>query len=177
MQQPRLAGLLATGTVLALLAACSQSPMTEQERRAFEIDQELTRTEGYSGRNQSHGKTDEFARTQGIWSLFNRDTESNVGTNVNRYLWQAALETLDFMPVETVDPFTGVIATGYGTPPGGGQAYRATVYVTDPSLDARSLKLALQTRGGQAVSAETTRKIEDAILTRARQLRVRDSKM
>jgi hypothetical protein len=93
---------------------------------------------------------------------------------VNKYLWQASLEVLDFLPVESVDPFTGVISTGYGTPPGGGRAYRATIYVQDPSLDARSLKVALQSQGGGAVAPETARAVEDAILTRARQLRIRD---
>ena len=55
---------------------------------------------------------------------------------------------MNFLPVQSVDPFTGVIVTGYGTPPGGGRAYRATVYIKDPALDARSLNVALQTRGG-----------------------------
>jgi len=92
---------------------------------------------------------------------------------VNRYLWAASLETLAFMPVESVDPFTGVIVFGYGVPPGGGTAYRATILVDDPALDARSLNVALATRGGP-VSLETQRAIEDAILARARQLRIAD---
>jgi hypothetical protein len=96
---------------------------------------------------------------------------------VNKYLWQASLEVLNFLPVESVDPFTGVIVTGYGTPPGGGRAYRATIYVQDPALDARSLKVALQSRGGGPVPVETQRAVEDAILTRARQIRIRDSRM
>ena len=95
---------------------------------------------------------------------------------VNRYLWRAALETLDFLPVQTVDPFTGVIVTGFGTPPGGGRAYRATVLVQDPALDARSLNVALVTRSGPA-SPATVRAVEDAILSRARQLRVADSRL
>ena len=65
---------------------------------------------------------------------------------------------------------------GFGTPPGGGQAYRATVYVQDPALDARALKVALATRNGP-VSAATSRAVEDAILTRARQLRIRDGNL
>ncbi|MEL6914831.1 MAG: DUF3576 domain-containing protein [Pseudomonadota bacterium] len=89
---------------------------------------------------------------------------------VNRYIWNAALDVLSFLPVQTVDPFTGVIVTGFGTPPGGGRAYRATVLVSDPALDARSLKLSLLTRSGPA-SPSTVRAVEDAILTRARQLR------
>ena len=95
---------------------------------------------------------------------------------VNKYIWNAALETLDFLPVESVDPFTGVITTGFGRPPGGGQAYRATILVNDPALDARSLNLALMTRSGPA-SGATVRAVEDAILTRARQLRQQDSRL
>jgi len=111
-----------------------------------------------------------------LGDLFRATREQDVGTNVNRYLWNASLDALSFLPVETVDPFTGVIATGYGTPPGGGRAYRATIYISDPALDARSLRVAMQTRGGGPVGAETVRLVEDAILTRARELRVRDSR-
>lgn len=106
--------------------------------------------------------TQQAARTRGA---------ENVA--VNRYLWAASLDVLSFLPVESVDPFTGVIVMGFGTPPGGNRAYRATVFVTDPALDARSLNVAILTRSGPA-AAETTRAIEDAILSRARQLRIAD---
>ncbi|MEM1237977.1 MAG: DUF3576 domain-containing protein [Pseudomonadota bacterium] len=89
---------------------------------------------------------------------------------VNRYIWNASLDVLSFLPIQTVDPFTGVIVTGFGTPPGGSRDYRATVLVTDPALDARSLKVSLVTRSGPA-SEETVTAVENAILTRARQLR------
>ncbi|MGB3179248.1 MAG: DUF3576 domain-containing protein [Albidovulum sp.] len=111
-----------------------------------------------------------------IWDLFSNNQDPNNTVEVNKYLWQASLEILNFLPIQSVDPFSGVIVTGYGTPPGGGRAYRATIYVQDPALDARSLKLALATRGG-SVDAATVRAVEDAILTRARQLRIRDSKL
>ncbi len=92
---------------------------------------------------------------------------------VNRYLWAASIDVLNFLPIESVDPFTGVIVMGYGAPPGGTRAYRATVYITDPALDARALNVALQSRNGP-VAAETQRAIEDAILSRARQIRIAD---
>lgn len=92
------------------------------------------------------------------------------GAQVNKYIWNATLDVLSFLPVQSADPFTGVIITGYGTPPGGGRAYRAVIHVTDPALDARTLNLSLYTRGG-AVSSDTIHAVEDAILTRARQLR------
>ena len=111
-----------------------------------------------------------------IFDLFDNADDPNITLEVNRYLWAASFDVLSFMPVANADPFSGIIQFGYGTPPGGGRAYQATVYVQDPALDARSLNVALRTRGG-AVSRDTARSIEDAILTRARQLRIRDSRL
>jgi len=108
-----------------------------------------------------------------IWDLFADRDDPNTTVEVNKYLWNAALDVLNFMPLQSADPFTGVMIFGYGTPPGGGRAYKATVYVRDPALDARSIEVALMSRGGP-VSTETAHKIEDAILARARQLRIQD---
>ncbi|WP_422048215.1 DUF3576 domain-containing protein [Shimia sp.] len=111
-----------------------------------------------------------------IWDAFGPDNADQT-VRVNKYIWAASLEVLDFLPVQTVDPFSGVISTGYGTPPGGGRSYRATVFVRDAALDARSLNVALQSNGGRAVPESTARAVEDAILTRARQLRIEDKKI
>ncbi len=108
-----------------------------------------------------------------VWDLFSNNNPPSTTVEVNKYIWNASLEVLDFLPVQSVDPFSGVVVTGYGQPPGGGRAYRAAILVNDPALDARSLNLALMTRAGPA-SRETIRAVEDAILTRARQLRIRD---
>ena len=119
-------------------------------------------TIGSLGFGGSESATTQAARTRGV---------ENVA--VNRYLWAASLDVLNFLPVESVDPFTGVIVMGFGTPPGSGTAYRATIAIIDPALDARSLNVSILTRSGPA-AAETTRAIEDAILSRARQLRIAD---
>jgi len=142
----------------------SEDQMTRKER-ADEQRANIARARGDS----DGGST--------IWDLFSNADNPNTTVEVNKYIWQASLEVLNFLPIESVDPFTGVIVTGYGRPPGGGKAYRATIYVQDPALDARSLKVALQGQGGGTVAPETVRAVEDAILTRARQLRVRDSKL
>lgn len=110
-----------------------------------------------------------------FWSAFGPNTADQT-VNVNRFIWNASLDVLSFLPVESVDPFTGIIVTGYGVPPGGGRSYRATVYITDPALDARSLKVAMQTKGGP-VSSATARAVEDSILSRARQMRIADNKL
>ncbi len=119
------------------------------------------------------------AKRETIWDLFNPD-DSNSNMKVSKYLWAASLETLNFLPVEAADPFTGVIVMGWGSAPGSNQQYRATVFIKDPALEARSLTVSLVRRagGGSApASAELVRQVEDAILTRARQLRVADSKL
>jgi hypothetical protein len=110
-----------------------------------------------------------------IWDVTNRDLKTTP-VKVNRYIWQASLEVLDFMPIETIDPFSGVIVMGYGTPPGGKSKYEATVLVTEPALDARTLRVSLRTPSGPA-DPETMRALEDAILSRARQLREADAQL
>ncbi|MEO9823370.1 MAG: DUF3576 domain-containing protein [Paracoccaceae bacterium] len=108
-----------------------------------------------------------------LGDLFANTDDPNTTLEVNKYIWNASLDVLNFLPIQTADPFSGVIVTGFGTPPGGRAAYRATVFVRDPALEARSLNVAIATRSGPA-STETVRAVEDAILTRARQLRIRD---
>ena len=120
---------------------------------------------------------DEKALGKGKLSdLFSKSDNPNVTVRVNKYIWNASLDILSFMPIENADPFSGVISYGWGAPAGTSQQYRATVYVQDPALDARSLRVALVSRGGPA-STDTIRQIENAILTRARQLRIADDKL
>ena len=117
----------------------------------------------------------EIDRKSTIWDTLNTNVASTP-VKVNRYIWQASLEILDFMPIELIDPFSGIIVMGFGTPPGGSIKYRATVYVSEPALDARTLRVALSTHTGPA-PAETMRALEDAILSRARQLRLNDGRL
>lgn len=121
-------------------------------------------------------RNDDGSTRESIFDLFSNIDDPNITVEVNKYIWNAALDVLNFMPVQAVDPFSGVIVMGFGRPPGGGTAYRATVYIRDPALDARSLTVALQSRSGP-VSADTQRAVEDAILTRARQLRIAEGKL
>ncbi len=157
------------GGLLVTLAACGGTTSGDGSRPA----NAPASTEGGLGNSRERSN----AKGGTIWNLFGNKEDPNTTVEVNKYIWQASLEVLNFLPIESVDPFTGVIVTGYGRPPGGGRAYRATIYVQDPALEARSLKVALQSQGGGAVAPETVRAVEDAILTRARQLRIRDSKL
>lgn len=148
----RFVGLAAAG--LVLLAGCSAFQNAKLDREAIRVK---------SGR--------EARAAPGDGSILDAFRGAKDTVKVNRFLWTAALEVLDFLPIEAADPFTGIISTGFGTPPGGGTAYRATVLISDPALDARALNVSLQTQRG-AVDVATQRAVEDAILNRARQLRI-----
>ena len=93
--------------------------------------------------------------------------------SVNKYLWQASLEILSFLPINSADPFSGIIVFGKGKAPGSSQTYDATIYISDPALDARSLSVTVRSSNG-TVSSEAKREIERAILSRARQLRLKE---
>ena len=97
---------------------------------------------------------------------------------VNAFLWRASLETLNFMPLDSVDPFGGVIVTEwYSNPEAPTERFKATVYILDTQLRADALKVSIfkQTGNGgswkdASVDADTARQIENSILTRAREL-------
>ena len=93
--------------------------------------------------------------------------------SVNKYLWQASLEVLSFLPINSADPFSGIIVFGKGKAPGSSQSYDATVHISDPALDARSLSVTVRSSNG-TISSEAKREIELAILSRARQLRLKE---
>ena len=161
---------IACAACVILLAACgappsstSSSPQTSAIGSDIADDSDMRRNIGGP-----------IGETTSIWDVFNRGSQEQT-VSVNRYLWSASLEVLNFLPVESIDPFTGVIVTGYGTPPGSGRAYRATILIDDPALDARSLNVSMQTRNGPA-SASAVRAVENAILSRARQMRIEDDK-
>ena len=126
----------------------------------------------------------------GSSSSTNMDTGATVtGTNgnrltlgVNSYLWHAALDTLSFMPLASADPFGGVIITDWYTPAESpGERMKVQITILDRELRADGVRVSVfkqQTapRNGGWVDAQvdsrTNIDIENAILTRARQLRI-----
>lgn len=175
----RVMRLIFLGIIAISVASCgrgSGSGIGSGDSRGIGSSNRSTSARGQDGQAQRAERSGRLQRST-IWDLFDNKNDPNTTVEVNKYIWRASLDVLNFLPIQSVDPFTGVIVTGYGTPPGGGRAYRATIYVQDPALDARSLKLALQSRGGRPVSPDLVRAVEDAILTRARQLRIADSRL
>jgi hypothetical protein len=110
----------------------------------------------------------------------NRLAPSRVTTiGVNSYLWRAALDTVSFAPLLQADPNSGVIITDwYANPRSPGERVKLTVAILDQDLRADALRVSASREISQngawvpaPVSAATVQKLEDIILTRARDLR------
>ena len=107
-----------------------------------------------------------------------RDETGGIG--VNSYLWRASLETVNFMPLASADPWGGVIVTDwYANPAKPDERFKVTVYILDTRLRADGVSCAVfkETKvNGQwataPVSPDTNVAMENAILTKARQLRL-----
>ena len=98
---------------------------------------------------------------------------------VNAYLWRAAIDTLSFAPLLQADSNGGVIVTDwYASPQNPGERIKLTVSILDQDLRADALRVAASRQVSQSgtwvdapVAAATVQKLEDIILTRARDLR------
>jgi len=99
---------------------------------------------------------------------------------VNSFLWRASLDTISFMPVASADPFGGVIITDwYSAAESPNERFKLNVYILGRALRADGVRVAvfrqmLTAASGwrdSAIADKTATKIEDAILSRARQLR------
>jgi hypothetical protein len=98
---------------------------------------------------------------------------------VNSYLWRASLEALSFMPMLQTDSNGGVIVTDwYSNPNNPGERMKVTVTILDQDLRADALRVAASRQVSQnglwvdaPVQAATVQKLEDIILTKARDLR------
>jgi hypothetical protein len=98
---------------------------------------------------------------------------------VNAFLWRAALETASFAPLVSADSAGGVIITDWYTNPANpGERVKLTIAILDQDLRADALRVNASrqvTQGGgwvdAPVQAATVQKLEDIILTKARDLR------
>ncbi len=98
---------------------------------------------------------------------------------VNAYLWRAALDTVAFAPLLQADSAGGVIVTDwYANPSNPNERVKLTVTILDQDLRADALRVAASRQvaeGGNwveaPVQAATVQKLEDIILTKARDLR------
>lgn len=138
----------------------------------------------YRSQNPTEAAKDDTVFSKGGLgiNLFGDDKEGREGAvAVNAFLWRASLDTVAFLPIASVDPFGGVIISDWYAPPETPEErFKVNVYILGRTLRADGLKVSVfrQTQGAQgnwvdaAVGADVAREFEDAVLTRARQLRL-----
>ena len=106
--------------------------------------------------------------------------EGSSGIGVNSFLWRASLDTIAFMPVASADPFGGVIITDWHSPNAAtAERFKMNIYILGKALRADGVRVSVfrQVIDGAGtwrdapVAKNAGTKIEDSILTRARQLR------
>ncbi|WP_368413076.1 DUF3576 domain-containing protein [Dongia sp.] len=138
-----------------------------------------TRQKGDSGPQYDEGDT-----VFGEGGLFGGQSKEDGsggggGVGVNSLLWRASLDTVSFMPLVSADPFGGVIITDWYTPPATpDERFKVNVYILGRALRADGIRASVfrqQNQGGTWIDApvalNTATDLENAILTRARQLR------
>lgn len=156
-------------TASLVLAACSNGIQSEAK---YPTGIERSRTG-----NDIYSKGDSIFGEGGL-QMFGKDRKgaSSDVITVNAYLWRAALDTVNFMPLANVDPFGGVILTDwYTSPEKPGERYKLNIFVMGSQLRSDGIKVSMfKQRNGKdvAVDPKTNTDIEDAILTRARELRI-----
>ena len=130
-----------------------------------------------------YGEKDSIFGSDGLSIFGGKDKEADdgsTGIGVNSFLWRASLDTVSFMPLASADPFGGVIITDwYSSAEKPDERFKVNVFILDKQLrsDGISVKVFRQAnKGGRWIDSDvadnTGRQLEDAILTRARQLRV-----
>lgn len=116
------------------------------------------------------------------WFGGSKSSGASSTITVNSYLWRASLDTVSFMPLSSADPFGGVIISDWYSPPETpDERFKVTVYILDRQLRADGLRVAVfrqrRAPAGSWIEArvdeKTGRELENAILKRARQMRLR----
>ncbi len=120
----------------------------------------------------------------GGWNIFGskeKKTSESLGIGVNGFLWRASLDTVSFMPIASADPFGGLILTDwYSAPDAPNERIKLNILIRDRELTANGIKVSVfrQKKGSKgawedsAVASSTATSVENAILTRARQIRM-----
>ena len=172
--------ILVPALTLMLLAGCAGVPKGEAK---YPTGADRNATPG--GQNDIYNEQESIFGKGGLLNFGrNKGAEnSQTGLGVNSYLWRASLDTVSFMPLASADPFGGVILTDWYSPAETpNERLKLNVFILNRQLksDAIQVKVFRQVRKGNdwkdaSVAAETARQLEDAILTRARQIRVSEA--
>jgi hypothetical protein len=179
--KPSLRFALACASALLILSACSDDGADTKTTADTKTDHAYP----IDDRDQRKERVGKLTGEQGLVIGGDSDKkEENTSKNplgVNSFVWRATLDTLAFMPLASADPFGGVILTDwYEDPAAPGERFKVNALILDRQLRADSLKISVfrqkKDKAGNwadaPIDATMGRKLEDTVLTRARQLRV-----
>jgi hypothetical protein len=175
--------ILIAGLLAFAVAGCGDPDAVKEKSNGTSGDRsKRDMTGGLGGRNQEEGSLFGPGGLLGSRADRRDSNSSNTGVAVNAFLWRASLDTINFIPLVSADPFGGVIITDWYTPAESPtERMKVQVTILDRELRADGVRVAVfkQTQGGKGggwvdaqVDQRTNTDIENAILTRARQLRI-----
>lgn len=146
---------------------------------------EGVKTERADGKSVEDKKRDTVGKLFGDINLIGPskggDDSGGSGIGVNGLLWRASLDTLSFLPLASADPFGGVIITDWYSPPESpDERFKVTAYILGRQLRSDGVRVSVfrqilsKERGwvDSKVEDQTGPKLEGAILSRARELRI-----
>ncbi|WP_349595089.1 DUF3576 domain-containing protein [Thalassospira sp. NFXS8] len=174
--------LIAACTLVSALAACSGASQSDYDNYPGSAPGN-ERILGRSATRADMKKQGGVFGDEGL-NIFGSDSkkqQGGTGIGVNSFLWRATLDTLSFMPLNSADPFGGVIITDWYSPAETpNERFKITGYILGVALRSDAVKVAIfrQVRAGgnewadAVVDPKTVTAMEDSILTRARQLRI-----
>ncbi len=177
----RIGGILVAVVGLNLLAACG-----EPTNVGYPYKDKASNTPIYARSYEEYEAKRQTVWGKGGMDLFGskkngQGEEGGGGIGVNSFLWRASLDTISFMPVNSADPFGGVIITDWHTAAEvPNERFKLNVYIMGRTLRADGIKVAVfrqmkDPMNGAWVDAntpdQTSTRIEDAILAKARQMR------
>lgn len=168
-----------TFTILTLFAVTLALAGCENIETEAKYPTSANREANHTG-NDIHEKPKSIFGGDGLFSSDKKDTVESVGISVNSFLWRASLDTISFMPLTSADPFGGTILTDWYMPEGNEkERLKVNVFILTRELRSDGIRVRVfrqVSKKGQWIDAKATnttaRQLEDAILTRARQLRV-----
>ncbi|MGO8920433.1 MAG: DUF3576 domain-containing protein [Stellaceae bacterium] len=181
----------------SLLAGCgwfggpaqtdTDTDSTQRAEDPYHTDGKYSYYAGYNPKTQE-GSESGFSVMKGLFGFGDKKDNGNAtgnggppGVGVNSFLWRATLDTVSFMPLASADPFGGVIITDWYAPAETpNERFKVNVFILGRELRADGVRCTVfrqkRDAGGQWADAPVEQKtgvdIENAILTRARQMRL-----
>jgi hypothetical protein len=156
---------------------------TTQTDNPYGTDPKYADPKDYNPKTQSGQDANSLSLMTALFGAGNNNGQgaAPAGVGVNSFLWRASLDTVSFMPLASADPFGGVIITDWYSPPDTpDERFKVNVFILGRDLRADGVRASIfhQKKDGSGQWAEapvdnnTPTDFENAILTRARQMRL-----